>query len=125
MRTGFTAKGCAPALHIHGNNANAEIADRYLSLTIRRGSLLLRRAWMRAVQLLTNQTDKNVRGFDSTGCLDDLSCHPARAGAAINVGLQRPWRPLKPLGGACGHERRRSRRVFGAAPRLAAHNRDA
>lgn len=43
----------------------------------------------------------------------------------INVGLQRPRRPLKPPGGACGHAQRRSWRVFGAVPLHAAHTRAA
>ncbi|MDP2706022.1 MAG: hypothetical protein Q8O70_00750, partial [Burkholderiales bacterium] len=34
----------------------------------------------------------------------------------INVCLQRPWRPLKPPDGACGHGQRRSWRLFGALP---------
>ena len=43
----------------------------------------------------------------------------------INVGLQRPRRPLKPPGGAYGHWRHRSSRVLDAAPLHAAHIRAA
>ena len=43
----------------------------------------------------------------------------------INVGLQRPRRPLKLPGGACGHGRHRLSRVPGAAPLHAAHIRAA